>query len=165
MLEGGDPVEGLTAYDLNTNVVYYSPGPNKNAVELKPTDFTIEDVRFSQYKDEYSGAGAYYYETLHLGKVSLLKQYDCTYIQTKSDVDNGYGSGQNSPYEGEYKKAEKLYLVVNNTMNLVKNKKAFCKSLGDYYDKAKQYSSKNKLNINKEEDAIQLAKYLSEEDS
>ncbi len=165
VLQGSEPVEGLMAFDLNKNVVYYSPGPNKNSVELRPTDFTIKGKKFSQFKDEFTGAGAYYYETLVYGEVMLLKQYECTYVQTKSDVDNGYGSGQTSPYEGEYKKTEKLYLVVENALNLVKNKKVFYNSLGKHSDKAREYASKNKLNLNKEEDVIQLARHLSGENS
>ena len=160
-LEGSEPVSGLMAYDLNKNKLYYSKNQNSQAVELQPNDFTINGVQFSKFEGEYSGAGNYYYETLIMENPMLLKQYDCNYTQTKTQADHGYGSGSSSKYEGEFVQTVKYYFALDKRMNLVKNKKSFFRSMGEYSEDSFAYSKKEKLNLKKEEDIIKLGRYLA----
>ncbi|UBM59943.1 hypothetical protein LAG90_04680 [Marinilongibacter aquaticus] len=161
ILSGGKSVEGLMAYDLVKNQVYYSQNTNSNAQTFRPDDFTINDTHFTKLKGEYSRAGDFYYEILADGNYLLLKQYTCDYKPTKTDVDNGYGSNANREFEGEYKKEEKLYLTYEGQLILVKNKKKFYRSLGELYSKAYGFSKEKKLNISKEDDAIALVEHLN----
>ncbi|AWV98857.1 hypothetical protein [Arcticibacterium luteifluviistationis] len=161
VLEGSEPVEGLMAYNLVRNSVYYSKNQNTTAIELKPTEFTINGHSFSKFKNEIDGAGDFYYETLSLDAPMLLKMYDCKYSSSKSDVDNGYGSAKANKYEGKYEKKEKFYMVIENRMVLVTKKKSFLRSLGTYSQSAMAKVKKDKLNIKKQEDVISLSKYLS----
>ncbi len=160
ILEGGEPVEGVMAYDLVRNVVYYSKNATTNAIELRPMDFTIGTTQFSKFEGEYSGAGNYYYETLVASSPMLLKQYVAKYSQSKSEVDNGYGSTSTDKYEGEYVKEIKYYVALDGRLNLVKNKKAFFRSLGPYSEEATAYVRREKLKIGDEEDTIKLITYL-----
>lgn len=161
VLEGGEPVEGLMAFNLVRSSVYYSKNKHTTAIELKPTEFSINGHSFSKFKEELSGAGDYYYETLSLDEPMLLKMYDCKYTATKSDVDNGYGSSSAKLYEGEYQKKDKFYLAIDKKLVLVTHKKSFLRNLGKYSEAATAKVKKDKLNLKKQEDIISLSKFLS----
>jgi hypothetical protein len=160
VLKGGEPVEGLMAYDLVRGSVYYSQNAQSQAIELKPDEFSMNGRNFSKYQDEIEGAGSYFYETLVASEPRLLKMYDCTYTTTKSDVDNGYGSSVANKYEGEYSKKEKFYMVIDKRMLLVTKKKSFLKSLRTYSSSAASHTKSANLNLKNEEDIIKLAAYL-----
>lgn len=160
VLKGGEPVEGLMAYDLVRKSVYFSKNQHSQAIELKPDEFSINGLNFSKFNDEIEGSGNDFYETLVTSQPMLLKVYDCSYTPVKSDVDNGYGSSSAKAYEGEYSKKEKYYLVVNKKLILVKKKKSFLKSLGRYSSPAIAFVSKEKLNLKSQADIIHLATYL-----
>jgi hypothetical protein len=160
VLKGGEPVEGLMAYDLVRGSVYYSQNAHTQAIELKPDEFSIIGHNFSKYQDEIQGAGNYFYETLVATEPRLLKMYDCAYTKTKSDVDNGYGSSAANLYEGTYTKKEKFYMVIDNRPVLVTKKKSFLKSLRKYSSAAEIHTKSAKLNLKNEEDIIKLATHL-----
>jgi hypothetical protein len=160
VLRGGEPVEGLMAYDLVRGSVYFSKNANSQAIELKPDEFSLNGHNFSKFNNEIEGAGNSFYETLVGSQPMLLKMYDCSYSPTKTDVDNGYGSASANAYEGEYSKKEKYYMVIDNKMVLASKKKAFLKSLGKHRTAAMKYVESKKLNLKNQADLIILAKYL-----
>ncbi|WP_341227366.1 hypothetical protein [uncultured Arcticibacterium sp.] len=162
LLEGGEPVEGLIAFNLEQNTLYYSKNKSTPSVELKPLEFRINGHNFSRYEDEIKGAGDYYYETLSYSEPMLLKLYDCKFIPSSSGVSTGYGSSNSSIYEGEFEKRERFYLVVDNKMVLVSHKKSFLKNLGKYSETASSIVKKDKLNMKKQGDILSLSKSLSE---
>jgi hypothetical protein len=161
VLKGGEPVEGVMAYDLVRKSVYFSKNAHSQAIELKPAEFSISGHNFSKFNDEIEGAGNDFYETLVSSQPILLKVYDCSYTPVKTDVDNGYGSSSAKSYEGEYSKKEKYYMVINNKLILVKKKKSFLKSLGKYSSAASGFVSKEKLNLKNQGDIVSLAMHLS----
>ncbi|MFT5884710.1 MAG: hypothetical protein ACI9IP_001167 [Arcticibacterium sp.] len=161
VLEGGEPVIGLMAYNLVRGSVYYSKNQSTAALELKATEFIINGHSFSKFKDEISGAGDDYYETLLAETPMLLKVYDCKYSTSKSDVDYAYGSAKANKYEGEFEKKDKFYMVIDNRMVLVTKKKSFLRGLGAYSQAATAKVKKDGLNMKKQGDVISLSKHLS----
>ncbi|MFT6880469.1 MAG: hypothetical protein ACI8UX_001800 [Psychromonas sp.] len=161
VLEGSEPVVGLMAYNLVRESVYYSKSQSTGVIELKPTEFIINGHSFSKFKDEISGAGDDYYETLSFEVPMLLKVYDCKYSTSKSDVDYAYGSTKANKYEGKFEKKDKFYMVIDNRMVLVTKKKSFLRRLGDYSQAATAKVKKDRLNMRRQEDVISLSKYLS----
>jgi hypothetical protein len=157
ILEGGKESKGTMAFNLLTNSLFFSLGPDRNAIEVKPSEFTINGKKFRKFRNAYVAAGDIYYEQLVNGEIEIFKQYYCKLAGTTNGEKNGYEQSQNG-YEGEFEKENHYFTIYHNKMARIGNK---FKVFGEYAQTAKLYATKENLKLNKEKDLIKIANYLN----
>lgn len=161
MMEGGGVSKGFMAFNLITNSLFFSIGPNKEAVEIRPLQFTINGNTFRKYRNQYVAAGDLYYEKLVDGDIELFKNIKCKYLPAVAGEKNGYeqtGDG----FEGYFVKETIYYINYHDKMQRVGKKfKIFDENEG----KAKEFAEKNNLNIQNPSDLIKIVKHLNGLDS
>jgi hypothetical protein len=160
--KGGKEVNGVMAYNLVNNTLYYSLNENVQAIEVNPDKFTLGEVTFQSFDNQFIGTANFYYEAISDGEPKLLKQYIDTFVQLNSNDGSSYGSNPQGDYEGEFVKSSKYYIVIQKKLVLVTKKRSFIKSLGPYQKKAKVFVDHNHLNLKKEEDIINLIQHLDQ---
>lgn len=157
-LTTNDNTKGVIAFNLLTNTVMFSQGPNYEAIEIKPMQFTINGHTFKKYTKEYTAAGQIYYERLINGQVELFKQFLCNYKPAVSGDKNGYeqtGDG----YEGHFVKQNLYFTIYHNKMTEINKKfKVFDK----HAKQAETFAKENNLSLKKEADLIKIVKYLNQ---
>ena len=160
-LAGGGVSKGYMAFNLVTNSLFFSIGPDKEAIELRPLEFTINGITFRNYRNQYAGAGILYYQKLVEGELELFKNIICKYVPAMEGDKNGYeqtGDG----FEGYFVKETTFFINYQNKMQRVGKKfKIFDKNEG----KAKAFAENNNLSLQNPSDLIKIVRHINGLDS
>ena len=157
----GSTVNGLLAYNLVNNLVYYSIGEVKDAIEAKPSGFTIGGVTFMKLDKGFENAFSGYFETIFVDtRLSLYKQYSCIYRPKITGDRLGY-EPEGGVYEGAFDKSFSFFLGQNNNLAELKSNANIYRQFGEYRKAAEFYVKQNNLNLKKEQDLIQLIVYYA----
>lgn len=146
-------VNGLNIDALNKDLVLRVGKDSILVIEKNKVDsIGIDSHHFKKFIDN----GQFYevlYENPH---VSLLKMYDCQIKKGKVNVMKGTSENDS------YKLSESYYLYQKKSLGgpFKLNQKTILNSLPDKQQKIKNYLKNNKLSLKREEDLIQLFKYL-----
>lgn len=160
--EDGSVVNGTLAYNLVSNLVYYSLGNISDAMEAKPLAFTIDENTFSKLNEKYQNLQTGYFQMIFGGvKVDLFRQYSCIYRAQITGDRTGYEK-EAGIYEGAYDKMSKLFLGWNNSIIELKSNTGIYKQFGDYKIAMEKFGKENKVNLKKDEDIIKLVVYFSQ---
>lgn len=151
--ENGKDMNFLMAYNIQKNVVYIVESAQKDAVAIRPEEFTIEGHTFRKYEDIFL-------ETLYLQRNILLKGYDCT-LSTENSPKTGYDSqGGESAYDGEFRKYHKYFTIQDDMLRVVPlGKKALQTFPKEKRPSVEQYVKANKINLKTEKGLIEVFRY------
>lgn len=158
MTENSKISNGLVAYDLVKNKVYFSIDSEKQAIEIDPYEFELNGHKFKKFSNQFVAAGNFYYEKLVEGETELFRQYSCNYSPTVSGDRTGYESSGNE-FEGNFEKKETYFINYNEKMQKVGRKyKVFDRN----EEKAKGFASRNDLSLTKLNDLAKIVKFINE---
>lgn len=161
MMEGGGVSKGYMAFNLINNSLFFSVGADKEAIEIKPLQFTINGNTFRKYRNQYVAAGDLYYQKLLDGETELFKNIKCKYIPAVEGEKNGYeqtGDG----FEGYFVKETTYYINYHDKMQRVGKK---FKIFDENEKKAKAFADKYDLSLQNPSDLIRIVKHINGLDS
>jgi tetratricopeptide (TPR) repeat protein len=152
----GSTVEGMLAFNLVNNLVYYSVGDIKNAIEAKPEAFTACGITFMKLNKKYENQNSGYFETIFANtKVDLFKQYACIYRPKITGDRLGY-EPEGGDYEGNFDKLSKFVMGYQNNLVELKTNNNIYKQFGDYRKAIELFAKEKKLNPRKESDVLKM---------
>ena len=161
LLAGGGVSKGYMAYNMVTNSLFFSIGPDKEAVEIKPLQFTLDGNTFRKYRNQYVASGDLYYQKLEGGEIELFKNIKCKYLPAVEGEKNGYeqtGDG----FEGYFVKETTYYIVYHDKMQRVGRK---FKIFDQNEEKAKAFADKYNLSLQNPADLIRIVRHINGLDS
>ena len=159
--ETGGVSKGYMAYNVLTNSLFFSIGENKEAVEIRPKEFTLNGNTFKKFRNQYVAAGELYYQQIVGGETELFRNFKCKYTPSVVGEKTGYeqtGDG----YEGYFEKETTYYINYHNKMQRVGKK---FKIFDENEDKAKAFAEKYDLSLQNPSDLIKIVKHINGLDS
>jgi len=155
--EAGGVSKGFMAYNVLTNSLFFSIGEDKDAVEIRPKEFTLNGNTFKKFRNQYVAAGELYYQKLVEGETELFRNFKCKYTPAVVGEKTGYeqtGDG----YEGYFEKETAYYINYHNKMQRVGKK---FKIFDENEEKAKEFAEKNNLSLQNPTDLIKIVKHIN----
>jgi hypothetical protein len=156
----GKPIPFLIAYNIEKGMVYYVDEGLKQTVEVKPDEFSIDKHNFRAF-----GKTRVYFEVLHDGKKTLLKQHICRYSSFNVNDKSGYDIKHESDFEGAFNKYYSYFVWVNNDLKPIEKKEKFSKLFKENSKTVAQFIEENALNLKNEGDLIKIMKFADEKSS
>lgn len=151
--EGGKGIEFLMAFNVQKNEVYLVENAEKEAITIKPQQFTIAGHTFNQLNRVF-------FETIYDNKSTILKEHSCTLSANGVAEKTGYEtSGGVGEYEGEFVKSSKYFLLTNNELKPLTRGKQLLKVFGSKKTQVEAFAKTNKINLKSENGIVSAFKY------
>lgn len=161
VMETGGVSKGYMAYNILSNSLFFAIGENKEAVEIRPLEFTIAGQTFRKFRNQFVAAGELYYQKLVEGQTELFMNLKCKYVPAVEGEKNGYeqtGDG----YEGYFEKEANYFINYHNKMQRVGRK---FKVFGENEQKAKEFADKNNLSLQNASDLVKIVRHINNEET